>query len=201
MAAKKLDDQQIQHCLDVLDALALSGQNGKAFAQAQGMSYAQLRGWQMHGARWRAQRIAKLPSQEPAQVQPQAPAPQTLAAKPTMACDFIQAQVTPEPADTADTNTGASVFAHANKPTTGAGGATSPTTPAAAAWAEPPTMHNAYLHAAPTTRPADSHHPPNLAPVQIPVQILCTQGQRSALVNWPTGAPLECAQWLKAYLA
>ena len=34
MAAKKLDDQQIQHCLDVLDALALSGQDGKAFAQA-----------------------------------------------------------------------------------------------------------------------------------------------------------------------
>lgn len=43
MAAKKLDDQQIQHCLDVLGALAQSGQSGKAFAQAQGMSYAQLR--------------------------------------------------------------------------------------------------------------------------------------------------------------
>ena len=56
MAAKKLDDQQIQHCLDVLDALVQSGQSGKAFAQAQGMNYAQLRGWQMHGARWRAHR-------------------------------------------------------------------------------------------------------------------------------------------------
>ena len=36
MAAKKLDDQQIQHCIKVLDALAQSGQSVKAFAQTQG---------------------------------------------------------------------------------------------------------------------------------------------------------------------
>jgi hypothetical protein len=57
-------------------------------------------------------------------------------------------------------------------------------------------MENAYLHTAQSMRPAYSHDPPN--PSQ--VQIICTQGQRSAVVNWPTGAPLECAQWLKAYL-
>ena len=192
MAAKKLDDQQIQHCLDVLDALAQSGQSGKAFAQAQGMSYAQLRGWQMHGARWRTQQAVKLPSQEPAQVQTQVQAPLALVAKPALACDFIQAQVTPERVNTnvASTTTGC-----ASKPVVSDRGAIPPTTPVA--WVEPPPMESACLHAAQSTRPADSHHPPNPAPVQI----LCTHGQRSALVNWPTGAPLECAQWLKAYLA
>lgn len=45
--------------------------------------------------------------------------------------------------------------------------------------------------------------PPNTTSTQATpsVQIICTQGQRSATVNWPTDAPLECAQWLKAYLA
>lgn len=33
------------------------------------------------------------------------------------------------------------------------------------------------------------------------VQIICAQGQRSVVLHWPTGAPLQCAQWLKAYLA
>ena len=196
MAAKKLDDQQIQHCLDVLDALVQSGQSGKAFAQAQGMSYAQLRGWQMHGARWRARQAAKLPSQEPARVQPQEQAPQALVAKPALACNFIQAQVIPE---RANPNGAGLAYGRANQPVACAGGDVPPTTPAA--WVESSPMERAYMHAAPITRPADLHHPPNQAPVPIPVQILCTQGQRSALVHWPSTAPLECAQWLKAYLA
>jgi len=33
------------------------------------------------------------------------------------------------------------------------------------------------------------------------VQIICAQGGRSVVLHWPTGAPLQCAQWLKAYLA
>lgn len=201
MTAKKLDDQQIQSRIDMLDALAQSGQSAKAFAQTQGMSYAQLRGWQAHGARWRAQQAASRPSQqEPALVQPslqtQLQPPQELVTQPAVACDFIQVQVTPE---AADTNGGASGFAHAIKAASGAGDAFCPITPTA--WVEPPPVENAYLHAAPTTRPGDLHHPPNPAPVRTPVQILCTQGPRSALVHWPSTAPLECAQWLRAYLA
>ena len=194
MAAKKLDDQQIQHCLDVLDALVQSGQSGKAFAQAQGMSYAQLRGWQMHGARWRAHQAAKLLSQQPAaQVQPQEQVPQALVSKPAPACNFIQAQVTPE---RGDANGGGLTKGCTNKPVVCVGGAIPPTTPAA--WVEPAPMESrAHLHPAPSMRPAYSHDPPNASQVQI----ICTQGQRSAVVNWPSTAPLECAQWLKAYLA
>ena len=33
------------------------------------------------------------------------------------------------------------------------------------------------------------------------VQIICAQDQRSVVMHWPIGAPLECAQWLRAYLA
>lgn len=47
----------------------------------------------------------------------------------------------------------------------------------------------------------DGHRPcaqPDAAPS---ARIVCSQGQRSAVVHWPVGAPLECAQWLKAYLA
>lgn len=33
------------------------------------------------------------------------------------------------------------------------------------------------------------------------VHIECTQGERHVTMHWPTGAPLQCAQWLKAYLA
>ena len=188
MAAKKLDDQQIQHCIDVLDALAQSGQSVKAFAPTQGMSYAQLRGWQAHGARWRAQQAATLPRQEPAQVQ----APQALVAKPALACDFIQAQVVPE---RANPNGASSAYGSANKSVVGAGATIAATTPTA--WGEPPHIEPAHRHGAQSCRPAYSHDPPN--PGQ--VQIICTQGSRSAVVSWPAGAPLECAQWLKAYLA
>lgn len=91
MPANKLDPQQIQHRIDVLDAWLQSDQSAMVFSQAQGMSYAQLRGWQMHGARWRAQQQALLPSQEPVQIQAPAPAPQALVAKPTVACGFVLA--------------------------------------------------------------------------------------------------------------
>ena len=33
------------------------------------------------------------------------------------------------------------------------------------------------------------------------VRIDCSQGARSVVLHWPVGAPLQCAQWLKAYLA
>lgn len=33
------------------------------------------------------------------------------------------------------------------------------------------------------------------------VRIDCSQGARSVVLHWPAGAPLQCAQWLKAYLA
>lgn len=33
------------------------------------------------------------------------------------------------------------------------------------------------------------------------VRIECTQGERHVTMHWPSGAPLQCAQWLKAYLA
>lgn len=33
------------------------------------------------------------------------------------------------------------------------------------------------------------------------VRIDCSQGARSVVLHWPSGAPLQCAQWLKAYLA
>ena len=33
------------------------------------------------------------------------------------------------------------------------------------------------------------------------VRIDCSQGARSVVLHWPTDAPLQCAQWLKAYLA
>jgi hypothetical protein len=191
MAAKKLDDQQIQHCIKVLDALAQSGQSVKAFAQTQGMSYAQLRGWQMHGARWRAQQAGSPLSQERVQVQLHAQAPQALVAKPTMACDFVQAQVTPE---RVNPNGASALNGRLKKPVVFATAVIAPTT--STAWVEPPPIEPAYMPAAQSSRPAYSHDPPN--PSQ--VQIICTQGLRSAVVNWPTGAPLECAQWLKAYL-
>jgi hypothetical protein len=194
MTAKKLDDQQIQSRIDVLDALAQSGQSAKAFAQTQGISYAQLRGWQAHGARWRAQQAAKLPSPEPLQVQSHVQAPLALVAKPTMACDFIQAQVTPErlnPEGRCSSSNG-----HASKSPVLTGVAIAPTTPAVWVGA-PPVEEHASMPAAQSMRPAYAHDPPT--PSQ--VQILCTQGLRSALVHWPSTAPLECAQWIRAYLA
>ncbi len=41
------------------------------------------------------------------------------------------------------------------------------------------------------------------APPKAPpsVRIECAQGERSAVLHWPAEAPLDCAQWLKAWLA
>jgi hypothetical protein len=33
------------------------------------------------------------------------------------------------------------------------------------------------------------------------VRIDCSQGPRSVVLHWPSEAPVQCAQWLKAYLA
>ena len=33
------------------------------------------------------------------------------------------------------------------------------------------------------------------------VRIECSHGARSATVHWPANAPVQCAQWLSAYLA
>jgi hypothetical protein len=33
------------------------------------------------------------------------------------------------------------------------------------------------------------------------VRIECSQGGRSAVLHWPADAPMQCAQWLTAYLA
>lgn len=33
------------------------------------------------------------------------------------------------------------------------------------------------------------------------VRIDCSQGARSVVLHWPSDAPVQCAQWLKAYLA
>jgi len=43
MTSKRFNPQQMQHCLDVLDALAQSALSTQDFAQTQGMSYGQLR--------------------------------------------------------------------------------------------------------------------------------------------------------------
>jgi hypothetical protein len=32
------------------------------------------------------------------------------------------------------------------------------------------------------------------------IRIECTRGARSATLHWPTDAPVQCAQWLAAYL-
>lgn len=184
MTSRKLTDQQIRHCIAVLDALAQSGQGVMAFAQAQGMSYAQLRGWQAHGARWRAQQAAQRPCEPPVQSPMEEPI-----AKPALACDFIQARVvplhtTPAHCGAADAHTNAHAAAYA-------GGTGAKLTSVATTKTQSlprPTVQSSL--------PQYQHDPPNPAPVQI----ICIQGQRSAIVNWPSSAPLECAQWLRAYL-
>lgn len=55
MTSKKFNREQMQRCLDVLDQLAQSGLSTQDFAQTQGVSYGQLRAWQSHAPRWRAQ--------------------------------------------------------------------------------------------------------------------------------------------------
>ena len=143
MAGQKFNQERIQHCVNLLDALAQSGQSPKAYAQAQGLSYNQVRGWLTHGPRWRAE-LAGTPYHAPPR------RPQTPVSTPVSAPEFVQ------------------LHPHAaHDPKRG-----------------PNTNPNA---------PAPLNHPS--------VHILCTQGPRSATLHWPTDAPLQCAQWLKAFLA
>ena len=187
MASKKLEAQQIQHRIEVLDALALSGQSLTMFAQAQGISYAQLRGWQAHGARWRSQQVVQRRCEQPDQSPMQDPS-----AKPTQVCDFIEAHVVASHPTTAHP---IAVDVHANAHASYPGVLT--IKPLSVDATQTQSLSTPLRSTLQSSSPAYPHDPPNPRHVQI----LCTQGQRSALVNWPTGAPLECAQWLKAYLA
>ena len=128
MTVKKFDQHKLQQRVDVLDAFARSGLSAQAFAQAQGLSYGQLRGWLAHGPRWRAQLAGAVYT----------PPVRTRAGQ---ASDFVQLKVQ--------------------------AGRT----------------------------PGDS---PEATPS---VRIDCSTGGRHAVLHWPVGAPLQCAQWLKAYLA
>ncbi len=134
MTSKKFNPQQMQHCLDVLDALAQSALSTQDFAQSQGMSYGQLRAWQSHAPRWRAQ-LSDATYVAPARRQP------------ASRTRFIQLKV-----------------ADAQKPVT----------------------------------PADLTFQTKVSPS---VRIDCSQGARSVVLHWPSEAPVQCAQWLKAYLA
>ena len=134
MTSKKFNREQMQRCLDVLDELSQSGLSTQDFAQTQGVSYGQLRAWQSHAPRWRAQLA------DPAYV---APARRKAASR----ARFIQVKVASErpPATTADVSVQTSVMPS--------------------------------------------------------VRIDCSQGARSVVLHWPSEAPVQCAQWLKAYLA
>jgi hypothetical protein len=134
MTNKKFNREQKQRCLDVLEQLTQSGLRTQEFAQTQGMSYGQLRAWQSHAPRWRAQ----LTDATPVTPARRKPASQTR---------FIQVKVAGE-----------------HQPTPLAG----------------PTNH---ANASPSVR------------------IDCSQGARSVVLHWPLDAPLQCAQWLKAYLS
>jgi hypothetical protein len=124
----------MQRCLDVLNQLEQSGLSTQDFAQTQALSYGQLRAWQSHAPRWRAQ-LADAAYEAPAR------------RKPASRTRFIQIKVgaQPKPAPLAERRTQASV---------------SPS-----------------------------------------VRIDCSQGARSVVLHWPSEAPQQCAQWLKAYLA
>lgn len=134
MTSKKFNREQMQRCLDVLDELSQSGLSTQDFAQTQGVSYGQLRAWQSHAPRWRAQLA------DPAYI---APARRKAASR----TGFIQVKVAAE-----------------HKPAT-------PSSPTDQARASPS------------------------------VRIDCSQGARSVVLHWPSEAPVQCAQWLKAYLA
>ena len=134
MTGKKFNPVQMQRCLDVLEQLAQSGLSTQNFAQTQGINYGQLRAWQSHAPRWRAQLT------DPTSVVP-------AHSKPTNRIGFVQfkAAKTDQPAHPADLV-------------------------------------------------ATAHAWPN-------VRIDCSQGARSVVLHWPSEAAVQCAQWLKAYLA
>ena len=136
MTSKKFNREQMQRCLDVLDESSQSGLSAQDFAQTQGVSYGQLRAWQSHATRWRAQ-LADAPYVAPAR------------RKPASRTGFIQIKV-----------------ADGHKPAT---------------------LGLTGLSAQTSVSPS--------------VRIDCSQGARSVVLHWPLEAPLQCAQWLKAYLA
>jgi len=136
MTSKKFDRQHVQHCIDLLDELAHSDLSLQAFAQAQGLSYFQVRSWKSFEARWRSQLAGQV----------YVPGAHRSASK---ANGFVRVSVSDQ------------------------------------------SEHNA----TPETRP-------EAAVISTPsVRIECSQGERHVTMHWPTGAPLQCAQWLKAYLA
>ena len=55
MTSKKFNREQMQRCLNVLEQLWQSGLSTQDFALSQEVSYGQLRAWQSHAPRWRAQ--------------------------------------------------------------------------------------------------------------------------------------------------
>ena len=134
MTSKKFNREQMQRCLDVLEQLSQSGLSTQDFAQTQGVSYGQLRAWQSHAPRWRAQLA------DPAYAAP-------ARRKPVNQTGFIQVNV-----------------------------------------ANP---HQPASHADLTNQTSASPS----------VRIDCSQGVRSVVLHWPAEAPVQCAQWLKAYLA
>lgn len=134
MTSKKFNREQMQRCLDVLEQLSQSGMSTQDFAQTQGVSYGQLRAWQSHAPRWRAQLA------DPAYVAP-------ARRKPASRARFIQVKVASE---------------------------------------------------RPPATPADVSAQTRVTPS---VRIDCSQGARSVVLHWPSEAPVQCAQWLKAYLA
>lgn len=136
MTSKKFNREQMQHCLDVLNQLGQSGLSTQDFAQTQGATYAQLRAWQSHAPRWRAQ-LADLAYVAPARRRPGT----------GTGTGFVQANL-----------------GDMQKPIANGG----------------------------LTFQTDS--PPL-------VRIDCSQGARSVVLHWPAEAPVQCAQWLKAYLA
>ena len=134
MTSKKLNREQMQRCLDVLEQLSQSGLSTQDFAQTQGVSYGQLRAWQSHAPRWRAQ-LADAAYVAPAR------------RKPVSRTRFIEVKVAGE--------------------------------------------HPPAIAAGPTDQARASPS----------VRIDCSQGARSVVLHWPSEAPVQCAQWLKAYLA
>lgn len=134
MTGKKFNPVQMQRCLDVLEQLAQSGLSTQDFAQTQGLNYGQLRAWQSHAPRWRAQLT------DPTYVVP-------VRNKPTNRIGFVQVKA-----------------ANTDQP----------------------------------ARPADLVATAQASPS---VRIDCSQGARSVVLHWPSEAAVQCAQWLKAYLA
>jgi hypothetical protein len=65
MSNKAFNQEQIAHCVQLLDELARSGVGVQAFAQARGVSYTELRAWRNHESRWRARLAGQQPAKAP----------------------------------------------------------------------------------------------------------------------------------------